>query len=127
MTVDRVLPTPEAAEVVQVAWEIASRELAPRDSNEEEAARFPRELFEMLGATGVLGLPYPEQFGGAGQPYQVFLQALEEIAAVLGGYGYTRDFPVERYFREAKAGQIFEGTNQIQRLVIWRQLQRDDR
>jgi hypothetical protein len=41
---------------------------------------------------------------------------------VLGGSGYTRDFPVERYFRETKVLQIFEGTNQIQRLVIARSL-----
>jgi len=41
---------------------------------------------------------------------------------VLGGYGYVRDFPLERYMREAKVMQIFEGTNQIQRLVISRQL-----
>jgi alkylation response protein AidB-like acyl-CoA dehydrogenase len=39
-----------------------------------------------------------------------------------GGYGYTRDFPVERYFREAKVLQIVEGTNQVQRLVIGRAL-----
>jgi alkylation response protein AidB-like acyl-CoA dehydrogenase len=37
---------------------------------------------------------------------------------VLGGAGYTRDSPVERYMRETKVMQIFEGTNQIQRLVI---------
>jgi len=41
---------------------------------------------------------------------------------VLGGYGYTRDYPVERMFRDAKLTQIFEGTNQIQRLVIARRL-----
>ncbi len=41
---------------------------------------------------------------------------------VHGGYGYTQDFPVERYFREAKVLQIVEGTNQIQRLVIGRSL-----
>jgi len=41
---------------------------------------------------------------------------------VFGGYGYTRDFAVERYMREAKITQIFEGTNQIQRLVISRGL-----
>ena len=41
---------------------------------------------------------------------------------VLGGYGYTSDFPVERMFRDAKLTQIFEGTNQIQRLVIAREL-----
>ena len=43
---------------------------------------------------------------------------------VLGGAGYTQDFPVERYMREAKVMQIFEGTNQIQRLVIARDLER---
>ena len=43
---------------------------------------------------------------------------------VFGGAGYTRDFPVERYMREAKVMQIFEGTNQIQRLVISRHLAR---
>jgi alkylation response protein AidB-like acyl-CoA dehydrogenase len=43
---------------------------------------------------------------------------------VLGGNGYTRDFPVERYMREAKIMQIFEGTNQIQRMVIARHLAR---
>jgi len=44
---------------------------------------------------------------------------------VFGGYGYTRDFPVERYMREAKVMQIFEGTNQIQRMVIARSLDTD--
>ncbi len=43
---------------------------------------------------------------------------------VLGGYGYTREYPVERYLRDAKITQIFEGTNQIQRVVISRHLQR---
>ncbi len=41
-----------------------------------------------------------------------------EAVQILGGYGYCRDYPVERYFRDAKATQIYEGTNQIQRLVI---------
>jgi len=45
-----------------------------------------------------------------------------DAVQVLGGYGYTRDFPVERYMREAKVMQIFEGTNQIQRMVIARGL-----
>jgi alkylation response protein AidB-like acyl-CoA dehydrogenase len=44
---------------------------------------------------------------------------------VLGGAGYTRDFPAERYMREAKVMQIFEGTNQIQRMVIARDLARN--
>ena len=44
------------------------------------------------------------------------------VLQVLGGVGYTRDFRAERYMREAKITQIFEGTNQIQRLVIARGL-----
>jgi len=45
-----------------------------------------------------------------------------DAVQVFGGYGYTRDFRVERYMRDAKITQIFEGTNQIQRLVIARSL-----
>jgi alkylation response protein AidB-like acyl-CoA dehydrogenase len=48
-----------------------------------------------------------------------------DAVQVLGGYGYTKDFPVERYMREAKVMQIFEGTNQIQRMVIARSLARE--
>ncbi|MGE5697924.1 MAG: acyl-CoA dehydrogenase family protein, partial [Candidatus Sericytochromatia bacterium] len=43
-----------------------------------------------------------------------------DAVQVFGGVGYTRDYRVERYMREAKIMQIFEGTNQIQRLVIAR-------
>jgi alkylation response protein AidB-like acyl-CoA dehydrogenase len=50
------------------------------------------------------------------------MKVTTDAVQVLGGYGYTRDFPVERYMREAKIMQIFEGTNQIQRLVISRGL-----
>ena len=46
------------------------------------------------------------------------MKVTTDAVQVLGGYGYTRDFPAERYMREAKVTQIFEGTNQIQRLVI---------
>ena len=52
------------------------------------------------------------------------MKVTTDAVQVLGGYGYTRDFPLERYMREAKIMQIFEGTNQIQRLVISRQLAR---
>ena len=52
------------------------------------------------------------------------MKVTTDAVQVLGGYGYTRDFPAERYMREAKVTQIFEGTNQIQRLVISRQLLR---
>ncbi len=53
------------------------------------------------------------------------MKVTTDAVQVLGGYGYTRDFPVERFMREAKVMQIFEGTNQIQRLVISRDLARN--
>jgi alkylation response protein AidB-like acyl-CoA dehydrogenase len=45
-----------------------------------------------------------------------------EAVQVLGGYGYTKEFPVERYYRDAKITEIYEGTSEIQRLVIARQI-----
>jgi alkylation response protein AidB-like acyl-CoA dehydrogenase len=50
------------------------------------------------------------------------MRVTTDAVQVLGGYGYTTDFPVERYMREVKVMQIFEGTNQIQRMVIGRHL-----
>ena len=45
-----------------------------------------------------------------------------DAVQIFGGYGYTREYPVERFMRDAKITQIYEGTNQIQRVVIAREL-----
>jgi alkylation response protein AidB-like acyl-CoA dehydrogenase len=72
-----------------------------------------------------LGRPYgPEASVAKLVASDMAMRVTTDAVQVLGGYGYTRDFPVERYMREAKVMQIFEGTNQIQRLVISRQLAR---
>jgi alkylation response protein AidB-like acyl-CoA dehydrogenase len=52
----------------------------------------------------------------------VAMEVTTDAVQVLGGYGYIKDFPAERYMRDAKITQLYEGTNQIQRLVISRQL-----
>jgi alkylation response protein AidB-like acyl-CoA dehydrogenase len=54
------------------------------------------------------------------------MKVTTDAVQVLGGFGYTKEFPVERHMREAKVMQIFEGTNQIQRLVIARHLARQN-
>jgi alkylation response protein AidB-like acyl-CoA dehydrogenase len=77
---ERLMPTPESEDLIALTREIAARELAPVAAEYEAASRFPREIFRLLGRSGLLGLPYPEEYGGAGQPYEVYLQVLEEIA-----------------------------------------------
>jgi len=70
-----------------------------------------------------LGRPYSRQASVAKLiATDAAMKVTTDAVQVLGGYGYVRDFPLERYMREAKVMQIFEGTNQIQRLVISRQL-----
>jgi alkylation response protein AidB-like acyl-CoA dehydrogenase len=80
MTVDRLLPTPEAHDLLDLTRELATRELAGKVDDFEARGEFPREVVRTLGRSGLLGLPYPEADGGAGQPYEVYVQVLEVLA-----------------------------------------------
>ena len=82
MPADRVLPTEEAADLLLLTRDLVSKELAPPAAEAEATGTFPREVFRVLGRAGLLGLPFPEEYGGGGQPYEVYLQVLEEIASV---------------------------------------------
>jgi len=75
-----LLPTEEAVALLELTTELAEKELAPRAAEYEAAHRSAREVFRTLGRSGLLGLPYPEQYGGGGQPYEVYLQVVEELA-----------------------------------------------
>jgi alkylation response protein AidB-like acyl-CoA dehydrogenase len=77
----RQLPTEEARDLLALTRDLAQREIAPSAAAEEEAGRFPRQTFTLIGEAGLLGLPYSEEYGGGGQPYEVYLQVLEELAA----------------------------------------------
>ena len=87
MPAERLLPTSEGADIVALARDFATAELAPRVAQAEADAAFPRELFRELGRLGFLGMPYPEDQGGGGQPYEVYLQALEEIGGAWASVG----------------------------------------
>jgi hypothetical protein len=80
-TVDRLLPTEEAEALLELTREIAAKELAPQAAAMEEQAAFPAEAYALLGRSGLLSLPFAEEHGGGGQPYEVYLQVIEEIAA----------------------------------------------
>lgn len=86
-TVDRLLPTEEAEELLALAREIATKELAPRVAEAEEKAEFPEAAYRLLGQSGLLSLPFAEEIGGGGQPYEVYLQVVEEIAAAWPSVG----------------------------------------
>src|SRR5512135_1881722 len=81
MPAERMLPTAEAEHLVALAHDIAAAELKPIASAQEADSRFPREKFRLLGKSGLLGLPYPERWGGGAVSYEVYLQVLEELAA----------------------------------------------
>jgi alkylation response protein AidB-like acyl-CoA dehydrogenase len=80
--VERHLPSEEAEALLELTRELVRGELAAKAASYEAESRFPREVFRTLGKAGLLGLPYDEQYGGGGQPYEVYLQVLEELATV---------------------------------------------
>jgi len=78
--IDRELPTTESADLIELTRDLVARELLPGADKSEAVGTFPREVFAQLGELGLLSLPYPEEFGGGGQPAVVYLQVLEELA-----------------------------------------------
>ena len=76
------MPSEESRALIEMTREVCRKELAPKVDAFEREGGFPEEAFRTLGALGLLSLPYPEEFGGGGQPYEVYLQVVEEIAQV---------------------------------------------
>jgi alkylation response protein AidB-like acyl-CoA dehydrogenase len=83
----RLMPTEESADLIELTRDIVDKELRPLAGEAERSHTFPREVFRMLGRAGLLSLPYPEEYGGGGQPYEVYLQVLEEIASAWAAVG----------------------------------------
>ncbi len=124
MPAERLLPSPEAEAIVALAREVATAELAPRAAKAEADGAFPRDVFRQLGELGILGMPYPEELGGAGQPYEVYLQVLEELAGAWASVAvgvsvhvmscfplarYGTDAQRERWLPELLAGDLLGG------------------
>jgi alkylation response protein AidB-like acyl-CoA dehydrogenase len=108
MPASRLLPSAEAEEFLAVLRDIVASELQPVAATFESESRFPRDVFRMLGSLGLLGLPYPERYDGGDQPYDVYLQCLEEIGAVWASVAVGVSvhvlscFPLAKYGTEAQ-------------------------
>lgn len=124
MPAERLLPSSEAEAVVELAREFAARELTPRVAAAEEAHAFPREIFRKLGALGLLAMPYPQRYGGGELPYEVYLQALEEIGGAWASVGvgvsvhvmscwalarFGSDAQRERWLHDMLGGELLGG------------------
>ncbi|MGB6071425.1 MAG: acyl-CoA dehydrogenase family protein [Rhodococcus sp. (in: high G+C Gram-positive bacteria)] len=81
MPVDRLLPTAEARDLIALTRDVADKVLDPIVDDHERREAYPDGVFDTLGEAGLLSLPYAEEWGGGGQPYEVYLQVLEELAS----------------------------------------------
>jgi alkylation response protein AidB-like acyl-CoA dehydrogenase len=89
-TVERLLPRDDdgvAEALLELTRDIATQELAPRVQDAEERGEFPEAAYRLLGKSGLLSLPFPEEYGGGAQPYEVYLQVVEEIATAWPSVG----------------------------------------
>jgi alkylation response protein AidB-like acyl-CoA dehydrogenase len=79
-SVERDCPDEETRALFGLTSELADEVLRPKVDAAERDELFPRDAFRVLGRAGLLALPYPERFGGGGQPYQTYLQVVEELS-----------------------------------------------
>jgi alkylation response protein AidB-like acyl-CoA dehydrogenase len=89
-TVDRLLPRDDdgiGEALLELTREIATKELAPQVDEAEERGEFPESAYRLLGKSGLLSLPFPEEYGGGAQPYETYLQVVEEIATAWPSVG----------------------------------------
>jgi alkylation response protein AidB-like acyl-CoA dehydrogenase len=89
-TVDRLLPGDDdgvGEALLELTREIATKELAPQVHEAEERGEFPEAAYRLLGKSGLLSLPFPEEYGGGAQPYETYLQVVEEIATAWPSVG----------------------------------------
>lgn len=112
---ERQLPTPEAEALLELTRQIADAELRPVAAGFEDRGEFPRDTFRLLGKTGLLSLPYPEKQGGGDQPFEVYLQVLEELAGawLTIGLGVSVHvlscFPTANYGSQEQQSELLPG------------------
>jgi len=90
-------PTEEHRMIRRMVRDFAEKEIAPRAEEIDETDQFPDDLFRRMGELGIIGLPFPEEYGGSGGGYTSLVIALEEIARVSGSMAITLDAQTSLY------------------------------
>src|SRR3954453_19467204 len=112
LTVERELADEDAHDLLDLVRDLVDRELRPRVDADEHDKRFPRDIYDLLAKTGLMGLAYPVEHGGGGQAYETYLQVLEEISAawISVGIGVSvhtlATFPVATYGSAAQQAAL---------------------
>ena len=83
--------TEEHRMIARMVREFAEKEIAPRAEEIDATDQFPDDLFRRMGKLGILGIPFPEEYGGSGGDYTSMVLALEEVARVSGSMAITLD------------------------------------
>jgi alkylation response protein AidB-like acyl-CoA dehydrogenase len=104
MPADRLMPTHESADLIELTRSLTRKEMLPYVDEAERSGTFPRDVFLTLGRAGLLGLPYPEEHGGGGQSFEVYLQVVEEIASAWASVGVGTSVHVLSCFALFHAG-----------------------
>jgi alkylation response protein AidB-like acyl-CoA dehydrogenase len=103
------MPTQESVDLIELTRSLTQKEMLPRADEAERSGTFPRDVFLTLGRAGLLGLPYPEEHGGSGQSFEVYLQVVEEIASAWASVGVGTSVHVLSCFA------LFHGGSQEQK------------
>jgi alkylation response protein AidB-like acyl-CoA dehydrogenase len=106
MPAERNLAGPEEYAIIEMARDVAASELRPRAAAAEADGQFPRDVFRTLGGLGLLAMPYPEEIGGGGLSYEVYLQVLEELAGAWASVGVGVSVHVMSCFPLVTAGDL---------------------
>ncbi len=145
MTLDRARPgvAAQAVGLAQGAFEWAVRYTSERQQFGQSVMSFQANQFTLADmATQIeaarqlvytaaraidAGLPNPSKLAAMSKVFatDTAMRVTTDAVQLFGGYGYCRDYPIEKYMRDAKITQIYEGTNQIQRVVIGRALTKE--
>jgi len=89
--------TEEHRMIRRMVRDFAEKEIAPRAEEIDETDQFPDDIFRRMGELGIIGLPFPEEYGGSGGNYASLVIALEEIARVSGSMAITLDAQTSLY------------------------------